>query len=394
MSNTYTTMKPGVRNVIVDTISNVNDAAGSYVPFLNALNVLVREVNKIYEDAECNKELCSIMADRVAVGEFAMRRMLEKNDSEYYFQKYFKSFKRFENILINIKDFTNKVSKLEGFRKFLGASEVKKNYEKLIKEFDTSINDLQFTIAVVNESQNQKVFDSIMGVEETLKTLGDKLDIVVQSVNIAKNSDSASLPMIDQNELGEPIKLDYRGPDNCPVIKKFYKGSEVACRPTKMSKFFNEEIKLLELGKLGQSPYILQFYGLSNVNNHDVMIFDWAENGTLKELYNNYHIPWTRKIQITRDICRGLIYLRSAKILHHDVRCKNVFVLRNLDPKLGNFSCGRQIDAETRNLSDLTTDIIHWMAPEQIDKYKNGKIKEKTYTFNSEIFRVGILMKY
>ncbi|CAG8620133.1 21743_t:CDS:2, partial [Gigaspora rosea] len=29
MSNTYTTMKPGVRNVIVDTISNVNDAADS-----------------------------------------------------------------------------------------------------------------------------------------------------------------------------------------------------------------------------------------------------------------------------------------------------------------------------------------------------------------------------
>ncbi|KAF0531738.1 kinase-like protein [Gigaspora margarita] len=390
MSNTYTTIKPSVRNVMVDTISNVNDAAGSYVPFLNALNVLVREVNKIYEDAECNKELCSIMTDRVAIGEFSMRRMLEKNDSEYYFQKYFISFKRFENVLINIKDFTNKVSKLDGFRKFLGASEVKKNYEKLIKEFDTSMNDLQFTIAVVNEGQNQKVDESLRGVEETLKTLGTKLDLVVQSVNIAKNSDDVPLPKIDQNELSEPIKRDYRGSENCPVIKKFYKGSEVACRPTKMSKFLNEEIKLL--GKLGQSPYILQFYGHSNVDNHDVLIFDWAENGTLKELYNNYHIPWTRKLQITRDICRGLIYLRSVQIFHHDVRCKNVFVLRNLDPKLGNFSCGRKTDGVTRNLSGLTTDIIHWMAPEQINKYKNGNIKENTYTFNSEMFSFGMLI--
>ncbi|KAF0531731.1 kinase-like protein [Gigaspora margarita] len=371
MSNTYNTIRP-------------------VVPFLNALNVLVREVNKIYEDAECNKELCSIMTDRVAIGEFSMRRMLEKNDSEYYFQKYFISFKRFENVLINIKDFINKVSKLDGFRKFLGASEVKKNYEKLIKEFDTSINDLQFTIAVVNESQNQKVDESLRGVEETLKTLGTKLDLVVQSVNIAKNSDDVPLPKIDQNELYGPIKQDYRGSENRPVIKKFYKGSEVACRPTKMSKFLNEEIKLL--GKLGQSPYILQFYGLSNVDNHDVLIFDWAENRTLKELYNNYHIPWTRKIQITRDICRGLIYLRSVQIFHHDVRCKNVFVLRNLDPKLGNFSCGRQTDAVTRNLSGLTTDIIHWMAPELINKYKNGNIKENTYTFNSEIFSFGMLI--
>ncbi|CAG8767753.1 2413_t:CDS:2, partial [Dentiscutata heterogama] len=128
-----------VKNIMVNAISNANDAS-----------------------AECNKELCSIMADKVALGEFAMKRMLKKNNSDYYYKKYFTSFKRFENILINIKDFTNKASKLEGYRKFLGTIEVKKEYEKLIKDFDTSMNDLQFNMVITNEG----VDESLKAVEE------------------------------------------------------------------------------------------------------------------------------------------------------------------------------------------------------------------------------------
>ncbi|CAG8450018.1 10162_t:CDS:2 [Dentiscutata heterogama] len=385
MSNTFNNMNSSVRNGAVNTVSNANDAVGSYVPFLSALNVLVREVNKIYESAECNKELCSIMSDRVALGEFAMKRILEKNNSEYYFQKYFLSFKKFENVLINIKDFTNKVSKLEGFRKFFNATEVKKNYEKLIKDFDTSMNDLQFNIANVDESQNQKVDESLRGVEETLEKL-DKLDLVTQSVNIAKHSDNVTPQKIDPSELSEliiPNKQDHR-------VKKFYKGSEVTCKPTKNSEYLDHELAIL--GKLGQSPHILQFYGLSYVDNREVMVFDWAEYGTLKEHYNNYNIPWAKKIRIIRDLCRGFIFLRSVNIFHHDVRCKNVFVSHNLDPKLGNFGCARSVNKDSRNLKDIAADIVHWMAPEQIDKYKNGKYQENRYTFNSEMFSFGMLI--
>ncbi|KAF0533310.1 kinase-like protein [Gigaspora margarita] len=374
-------------------MSNVSNANDAVVLFLNVMKVLVRDVNQIYENAECNKELCSIMVDQVVDGESAIRKILGKNNSEYYFQEYFLRFKRFENVLTNIKDFTNKVSKLEGFRKFFSTAEVQINRKKLIEDFDTSMEGLKFIMTDVNKSQNEKIDESLRDAEETLRALGNELDLVVQSVNIAKHS-SNILPIINQNELSEPEIQDSRGSKHFPIVKKFYKDSEVACRPTKKSRYLNEELVIL--GKLcqlfGNLPNILQFYGLSHVDNYDVMVFEWAEYGSLKELYTMYHIAWTRKIQIIRDICRGFVYLRSLKIFHHDVRCNNVFILHNMEPKLGNFGCGRPTDADTRNLSDLATDIVHWMAPEQIDKYKNQKYQEKKYSFNSEIFSLGMLI--
>ncbi|KAF0508972.1 kinase-like protein [Gigaspora margarita] len=216
-----------------------------------------------------------------------------------------------------------------------------------------------------------KVIKKSINLEKTLKKLGDQLDLVVQDVNIVKHSDNVYVHKIDPSELTEPYisrDQDYRGSEHYPVIKKFYKRSiEVAYKPTRDYKYSISELAILR--KLGQSPYILHFYGLSNVDNHEVMIFDWAEYGTLKELYNIYHIPWTRKIKIIRDICRGLAYLRSVNIFHYDIRCKSVFVSHNLDPKLGNFRCARRKEADFMPSSD----IFHWMAPEQINHILSGK---------------------
>ncbi|RIB20159.1 kinase-like domain-containing protein [Gigaspora rosea] len=305
-------------------VSNPNDAV---VLFSNVLKVLVRDVHQIYVNAECNKELCSIMVDKIVDGESTMRKILGKNNSENYFQEYFLRFKRFENVLINIRDFTNKVSTLEGFKKFFNTKEVQNNRNELIKDFEISMEHLKFIMDVVNKLQNEKVDESLRDAEESLKALGNKHDLVAQSANIAKNSYNV-LPKIGQNELSEPKIQDSRGSTHFPIFKKIYKYSEVACKPTKKSRYFNEELVILgKLGQLfGKLPNILQFYGLSYVDNYDVMVFEWAEYGTLKELYNKYHITWTRKIQIIRGICRGFVYLRTFKIFHHDVRCKNIFV--------------------------------------------------------------------
>lgn len=62
-----------------------------------------------------------------------------------------------------------------------------------------------------------------------------------------------------------------------------------------------------------------------------------------------------------------------------------------MDPKLGNFKYARETNADnTTNLSDQLINVIRWMAPEQMEKYKDlerCKRSEKRYTFNCEIFR-------
>ncbi|KAF0531736.1 kinase-like protein [Gigaspora margarita] len=114
------------------------------------------------------------------------------------------------------------------------------------------------------------------------------------------------------------------------------------------------------------------------------MVFDWVEYGTLKDAYSKYDIPWTRKIKIIRNICRGLVYLRGVNIFHYDLRCKNVFIREDLEPKLGNFKKPRVADGGTKDTIGILKDVAHWMVPELLEKYKQDKSEEDIYTFHCE----------
>ena len=64
--------------------------------------------------------------------------------------------------------------------------------------------------------------------------------------------------------------------------------------------------KQLELlSNLGNSPNILKFYGISQIENDFFMINEWAESGNLKELYESYDIDWYKKV------CGNIIVLQN-----------------------------------------------------------------------------------
>jgi len=140
---------------------------------------------------------------------------------------------------------------------------------------------------------------------------------------------------IEPKELNNPPigkDTDTRGNEESPLIKRLLNGAiEVACNRTRIiddgtSESQKIQTQLAILGKLKDSPNILKFYGLSRVSDYQVMVFEWAEFGTLQELYNNNDITWRSKVQIALDICRGLVFLHTCEILHHDIRCANILV--------------------------------------------------------------------
>ncbi|PKK74682.1 kinase-like protein, partial [Rhizophagus irregularis] len=93
------------------------------------------------------------------------------------------------------------------------------------------------------------------------------------------------------------------------------------------------------------------------------MVFEWAEHGNLRELYLNNNIRWDAKISIARDICRGLAFLHSVNILHHDLKCENILITEKMQPKISNFSLAREFNAVTLPIDNFN-DIMHWLAPE------------------------------
>ncbi|CAG8785910.1 38134_t:CDS:2 [Gigaspora margarita] len=392
-------VNPSIKDVTISTIKTTAEIMSCYIPVINSIAILFQKIYQVYEDSECNKEICLIMVERVKAAEYALDKMMRrKEENEKYFckQDYFFAFKRFEINLKNIKDFTIKVSKLKGHRKFFSATNVKFQYENLTKEYDGCMNDLHFAIVLASkeerEAEARKVDQSLKDIEETLEKLEGDIENAANKIENKIENDIGN----DAKELINPPfpgDNDIRG-SHRPLHKKFYKGFEVACKPIEDSKRRQGELTIL--GKLSLSPNILCFYGLSYIDNREVIVSEWAKHRSLKDLYDNYDIAWPRKLQIIGLISFGFVF--EVNIFHHDIRCENVLVMQGLDPKLGNFKYARETNADTTsNLSDQLINVIRWMAPEQIEKYQdlgNTKYKksEKQYTFNCEIFSFGMLI--
>ncbi|CAG8497470.1 9683_t:CDS:2 [Ambispora leptoticha] len=360
-----------------------------YNPIVATINIIAKEIHEIYKNAESNKEICLIMANRVSSAEFSMNTMMRNIEGDegneeilenFRKKEYYLAFETFKNLLTNIKEYTNKVSKFNRYKQYINAMEVKQKYERLTMQYDMCMKDLQFTMLVSSEvdraNEAKKVDKAIKNTEAALgklDTANQKLDMIAKNIDflIKDKQTDIQVKTIDANELREPVYAEHNVRKS--VVKKIYEEYEVACKPIDSQKIGTE---LSVLKKL-KSKYILQFHGLSYVDNSEVMVLEWAEKGTLKELYNTNDIPWTRKIQIIRDISRGI-------------------VLGNLDPKLGNFKFARDIHDKTKNLSSILPDVIRWMAPEQIKRYTDTSDdrhgKKGYYTFNCEMFSFGMLI--
>jgi serine/threonine protein kinase len=168
-------------------------------------------------------------------------------------------------------------------------------------------------------------------------------------------------------------------------VKRNYRGQEVACKPFLMADDNNLKERFDILKRISECNHIIRFFGISEIDVN-VMIFEWAKYGTLKELYEKKGIQWHYKVQIALKICRGLMFLQNAEILHHDLRCENILIAESLEPKIYNFKLARYISGDTTTLSDEINDAVRWLAPEKLVDFK------ATYTIQCEIFSFGILL--
>lgn len=117
-------------------------------------------------------------------------------------------------------------------------------------------------------------------------------------------SETLKATTIDPKEIMDPLignKNDCRGKKEPFIYKKSYKAVEVACLPRAIPEDDSPQANKIQaqlaiLGKLRDSPNILKFYGLSHLDNQMVMVVEWAELGSLREVYNTYDIAWQSKV--------------------------------------------------------------------------------------------------
>ncbi|RHZ83970.1 hypothetical protein Glove_86g167 [Diversispora epigaea] len=389
----------------------VGDAVQPYLPLFTIVTTIITEINNNYANAKYNKNICNSLMDRVNAAEFSIKNLeRRKNENEKNFRDegYFIAFHRFIEVMKNIKQFIANVSTLSGFQKYFHANSVKEKFESLIIEFESSMNDLHFTTNLHNEEQrkidHESLDSDLQEMAKFLNTIGENVIDTNQQVNtvlteimILKNQMVSPKPnttpitanVIDPKDLKDPQvgrPDDRRG--STVVRKMLNNGDDVACKNKQIVDAEGQKIKahLAILGKLKESRNILKFYGLSKIEDQNVMVFEWADYGSLQEVYLKYDIGWRSKIQMALDICRALVFLQTCDILHHDIRCANVMMTKQSVPKLSNFKYARHNSQATTDIKEITN-ILRWMAPEKMPDPKKVR-----YTFKCEIFSFGMLL--
>eukprot|EP00644_Phytophthora_capsici_P001512 jgi/Phyca11/105110/e_gw1.10.152.1 len=143
-------------------------------------------------------------------------------------------------------------------------------------------------------------------------------------------------------------------------------------------------VKTIRLVAPLQHPSILTFIGVAwNSLQNLCLVTEYLELGDLQEYlhqsnpnreqveayedFMSFSMSWKReKMQILLDITRGLAYLHQNRIIHGDLKAKNVLLSADLDAKLAGF--GSMSDF-TGNVLDKSQNTLRlnspfWTAPE------------------------------
>src|SRR5687768_6575150 len=136
----------------------------------------------------------------------------------------------------------------------------------------------------------------------SLTTQERDIKIIIDTLSSMRSTNNNPTPEIkkirsdrltDPDPSSQPIK---RG----KVFKKVLnRAQEVACKPFTDEEHEEEDFRtyLAILGKLYSSSCIIKFHGIAYADGHKVMVFDWANMGNLKDIYEKFKITWEQKLK-------------------------------------------------------------------------------------------------
>ncbi|CAG8440191.1 1522_t:CDS:2 [Acaulospora morrowiae] len=400
-----------------DSAKEGQQATKPFVNWINLVNVLIEEITKSYSKVEYNRNTCLILIDRVdtiSPSIRALHRRREESESKFRNQNFYIAFIKFHRVLTDIKGFIGDISQLIGYKKFKDSNEVKGKFLNIITEFETLCIELGFSnnvivtekdrereIQILKEDSNntikilKKMEDDI-----TIKENGEEisLNMIYEEVSeLQKRAEKLEgsllhIPQISPNKLEPPSQgkpSDIRGM-LCKRMLTDRSVIPVACKRMDIPSSQSQRIKaqLSILNRLRSNDKIIKFYGTSTLNDHEIMVLEWAEHGDLKKLYESEKLSWSTKLQYAHDICKGLVFLQALGIFHHDIRCENIMIVEEerRTAKIANFNLSREVTAETCLIQDLGK-IVRWLAPEKMEK-----ARRVPYNFRCEIFSFGMLL--
>ncbi|GBB83279.1 hypothetical protein RclHR1_10000002 [Rhizophagus clarus] len=404
-------------------------AAKPFLPWIESIITIINEILNQYETVEYNKKTCLVLVERVKMINLPVKTLVrcKENIEKFKSEDYYHSFIKLEKVLKLIKEFIEDISELNSYRKFILASDVKSKANQLLTKLEDCCNSLQFVIVKSQEARKQeqqyldedvaqmtKLLKSIDAEgKETTRTVNRIYEEVTVSSQIITdlagdveemNSNKQTIfsaPKIDPKELYDTEEsVSETSTNNSSVVKKLLRNViPVACKTLNILDNSPQEAARIKaelsiLNSIQSSNKIIKFHGQSEINGHPVLIFDWAEHGNLKDLYEKITLTWVEKLKIAHDIASGLVFLQACNVYHHDIRCENILITGDIrsgpyKAKIAKFRQSREHHERSIQIRTYGT-IIRWLAPEKMPKDQTPS--EERYTFKCEIFSYGMLL--
>ncbi|CAG8613580.1 2241_t:CDS:2, partial [Scutellospora calospora] len=148
----------------------------------------------------------------------------------------------------------------------------------------------------------------------------------------------------------------------------------------------NVEVSILKrINGINKGSGIIKFYGLAKESDALYLVTEWAEFGNLKEYYSKHGLGFDLKLKFALDVARGLNFLASAQILHHDIRSETILITIDKNAKIAYFGLSREFTEATRNIS-FNVQSVRYMAPEKLLSSKH------IYDIKCEVYSFGMLL--
>lgn len=140
-------------------------------------------------------------------------------------------------------------------------------------------------------------------------------------------------------------------------------------------------------------PKICQFLGAHCTQDCIYILFEFMENGNLKDYLRNNVVNYKQRIKLMIDIAIGLHYLHNRQpqsVMHRDLKPENILISKCGDAKISDFGISKIMTATStieemiQHSGEVGTCV--WMAPEVM--------KQEKYNYKSDIFSFGLICYY